>query len=666
MAARAGFPIEERHYGEIAEIVNRVFSDPAGDPAGPGSSRICSHELERPIPRGTEAVFRLADGAERDGMPVVYLGAAIINDERRMARGVSGPRHRINFEAGRITLIADSESDLGSAGDYLRVYARGNHRLGWGGSPCADLPDDDRRILAAHANGLIGRARIMAELAETFGGWEEWSSAESLPEFMNLGRISDFDAVMRDGVGFFERESGNSQTADEGVFAVWTDGSVQRLIAAHGGERSGGFPQRSRTRAKAASFGAGTSISAGDGGIVTITHAGHGFERGDMAEFAGLGIGSISPAKTAQKALIDVLEGRRLAVTAAGADAFRVTAAGAVDGTEIPAGELAEGSASVWSPWSWTDSASAEDLSFSGAARTRPRAVLLKGGPATPVVAPDGPPCAIVADYPASGSKIGQIALFALDGKAWTSIRRISNPDAAGSDVAAGDPIRAADFERARTAAEAALAAPFQNRAASEGPVAASSARSAKWGGMAAGSWTPITAVFESEFESYGAARRFFNRGGEIILETTADGDAPDSLARLAAANRTLRIAGWPEAPFVPEAEAGFHTLHGEPDTWTLVRKFESAEDGLCVLSQKHDARDGKFIHSARIELGLPAATEAGVSVSCRFRIPPEIRRGNLHLQGGSAPPVNLAQPLEYAAGSGTTTASVTGSVTIS
>ena len=175
---------------------------------------------------------------------------------------------------------------------------------------------------------------------------------------------------------------------------------------------------------------------------------------------------------------------------------------------------------------------------------------------------------------------------------------------------------------------------------------AAKSTRSAKWGGRTGSEWSVMAVAFETEFETYNAARHFFNRGGEIILSLSSGETVSASVGRLIAANGSRRITGKSTAPFTPDTESGFYSLHGEPDTWTLVHEFESAADGLCRITQKHRSRSGKFIHTARVELGHPAETDDDVSVSVGYRIPTEVRSGSLRLRGGAAPPVAVSESL--------------------
>ena len=477
--SRSGL-IEGGDYAEIAEIVNRIFadmSDGASSPSTfvPGSSRICNQTLDRSVTADKSFPLNQDHGAEDGDLLVVYLGTEIINDERFVAVGnAAAPRYEIDFSgAGTIILKPGRRGrnaiPLGAAGDALRVYNRESHRLGWGGSPCADLPEehlppgDDRRVLSSYLNGLIERARIMADQVETFGGWSEWKnngadpSAAGVRETLNLGGISDFGAVMADGLGYFGAETGARATPrgrspamsrlNDGIFAVWTEGAVQHLIAAHGWEHSiGAISHQSRSRTRSATLGAATAISSGASELVTVAHAGHGISSGDMVEFAGLSVGTVSPAKTAQQTLINLMNGRRFAVSSATGDSFTVIVDGAADGTNIAAGDLAGGSAAVWSAWSWSSKAVSlrdrfeKDLSFSGSDRTHPRGALLRGSLTTPILAASGPPYAIVSDTPGTGTKSGQLAAFVIDGNIWTATRNLSDRDAAGGQRRQGGP----------------------------------------------------------------------------------------------------------------------------------------------------------------------------------------------------------------------------------
>ena len=700
--------IEGSDYAEIAEVVNRIFadmSDGGSDPNSfsPGSSLICSQTLTGPISEGYQNTFSLIDGhGAKDGdLIIVYLDSEIINDERHVARPRRLHRYGIDFEDGTIT-IAAGDAPLGERGSVLRAYNRESHRFGWGGEPCAPLPEEhlppgeDRRVLASYLNGLIGRAGIMEDMAGEFCGWSKWVNLGSDPSAgeLNLGLISDFGHVMADGIGRFGtsqlQEPGSTPHGrspsmgprSEGVFAVWTEGESQHLIAAHGGAESGALSHQGRKRAKRADLGAETAMTAEAGGLVAVSHAGHGMAAGDMVEFSGLSVGTLSPAKTAQKSLIDLMDGGRFAVDSATRDFFTVIVDGAAEGTEIAEGGLAGGIAAVWTDWMWSaelpDGAFESGLDFSGTGRTHPRGILLGEGLQAPVIADGGPLWAIVADTPRTGTKDGQVALCATEeglwggGKIWIARRMIADMESAGADVSREEPILLEDFARARRTALAVQADPCQCRGAlTEG--AAESVRSSSWGGKDGTEWKIIAASFETEFESYSAARHFFNRGGEIVLSLKAGEGAPDSLGRLIAANRTRRIAGRSAPPFAPGSESGFYTLHGEPGAWTLVREFESA-DGLCRVTQKHESRSGKFVHSARVELGHPSETDAGVSVSVGHRVPAEARRGGLRLPGGAAPPASVSESFEkpQAAPAGassatvgsSTSATITGSAT--
>ena len=136
---------------------------------------------------------------------------------------------------------------------------------------------------------------------------------------------------------------------------------------------------------------------------------------------------------------------------------------------------------------------------------------------------------------------------------------QIDSKPSNADDVEKGATVQFIDKKKIHDIISALKSNPYQSTDAVVKSESESTSRSTEWGGS-----ENLTAVFNADFPSYGAARSFFNRGGELTFKPSIVDSSSNDSAIVKTAMDALgvrRIRGISSVPFVDSDSIGFYTM---------------------------------------------------------------------------------------------------------